>query len=436
MSETFDLIIVGAGFAGVTAAREASNRGLRTVVLEARDRIGGRTWLANWQGTRVELGGTWVHRSEVHLWSEMTRYGIGAVEDRPAEAIYARIGGELRRMTPDDAMGKVLNAFDRICEPAAEVFPRPLEPLYARDALAKIDGQTMRERFDELDFTDEERDLVSGLLSFCGGARMEDIGVTMLYRWYALAGGTAPNLFDFLARDKLKGGTGALIEAIAADSGAEIRLEQPVGSIVDSGEGVTVVTDNGDEYRAPAVIVAVPVNVWPAIDFSPSLTTAKMEAATEGVGVPHGAKLFARLRGEVEWATVIQPEDQVITLLLQDQDIEGDRIVMGFSADPNLDQSDDEQVRGAFEAIYPDNEIVAVMSQPWVDDPYSRGGWTFHRPGQHSRLFEQMAADEGRIVFATADIANTFAGCIDGAIETGLTASRRAAAIIGRTRDA
>ena len=56
-----DVVIVGGGFAGVTAARELTMRGRRAVLLEARDRLGSRTYTSDHDGHAMELGGTWVH---------------------------------------------------------------------------------------------------------------------------------------------------------------------------------------------------------------------------------------------------------------------------------------------------------------------------------------------------------------------------------------
>jgi monoamine oxidase len=61
-----DVIVVGGGFAGVTAARECALRGRDVLLLEARDRLGGRTWSKSWAGTRIELGGAWVHWHQPH----------------------------------------------------------------------------------------------------------------------------------------------------------------------------------------------------------------------------------------------------------------------------------------------------------------------------------------------------------------------------------
>jgi monoamine oxidase len=62
IAKDYDAIVIGAGFAGLIAAREFSAKDDRTVLLlEARDRIGGRTWTANELGEEIEMGGTWVH---------------------------------------------------------------------------------------------------------------------------------------------------------------------------------------------------------------------------------------------------------------------------------------------------------------------------------------------------------------------------------------
>lgn len=57
----YDVIVIGAGFAGLVAARDLAAKGLRVLIIEARDRIGGRTWTARAFGEEFEMGGTWVH---------------------------------------------------------------------------------------------------------------------------------------------------------------------------------------------------------------------------------------------------------------------------------------------------------------------------------------------------------------------------------------
>ncbi|CAG1998698.1 unnamed protein product [Fusarium graminearum] len=61
IDNSYDVIVIGAGFAGLVAARELAAKGLKVLIIEARDRIGGRTWTARAFGEDFEMGGTWVH---------------------------------------------------------------------------------------------------------------------------------------------------------------------------------------------------------------------------------------------------------------------------------------------------------------------------------------------------------------------------------------
>lgn len=70
----YDVIVIGAGYCGLTAARNAALEGLKVLLLEGRDRIGGRSWSSNIGGYPFEMGGTWVHWGQAHVWREISRY--------------------------------------------------------------------------------------------------------------------------------------------------------------------------------------------------------------------------------------------------------------------------------------------------------------------------------------------------------------------------
>ena len=91
-----DVIVVGGGFAGVTAAREVALRGGSALLLEGRERLGGRTWSTDWDGTRIELGGAWVHWHQPHTFSELTRAGLAVQIGRDAERAGWYVGQERR----------------------------------------------------------------------------------------------------------------------------------------------------------------------------------------------------------------------------------------------------------------------------------------------------------------------------------------------------
>ena len=80
MVEEADVIIIGAGMSGSAAARELKMSGLKVVILEARDRVGGRTYSTEWCGRPVELGGHYVHPVQPFIWNEILRYGEEVAE--------------------------------------------------------------------------------------------------------------------------------------------------------------------------------------------------------------------------------------------------------------------------------------------------------------------------------------------------------------------
>ena len=72
----YDVIVIGGGFAGVTAARELRQAGLSVLILEARNRLGGRTFTVKRDGKLFELGGAWVHSTQPNVFAEINRYNL------------------------------------------------------------------------------------------------------------------------------------------------------------------------------------------------------------------------------------------------------------------------------------------------------------------------------------------------------------------------
>jgi phytoene dehydrogenase-like protein len=150
MAESYDVVVVGGGFAGVTAARECALRGRSTLLLEARDRLGGRTWSEEWEGWPIEYGGAWVHWHQPHTFSELTRAGLAVEVGPDAQRALWHVAGERRTGTIGERDAIAQRGWDRFVDGVREALPQPHAPLSALGALAAFDRLSIAERLDQL----------------------------------------------------------------------------------------------------------------------------------------------------------------------------------------------------------------------------------------------------------------------------------------------
>lgn len=142
------VIVVGGGFCGVTAARELRECGVRVTLLEARNRLGGRTFTSDFAGHQVDFGGTWVHWLQPHVWAEISRYGValdetpGAVADR---IIYLDKQGRRHETTAAEQWPRLEKSVSDLFEGGYSIMPRPAEPL-ADATWMKADTYSLRQK--------------------------------------------------------------------------------------------------------------------------------------------------------------------------------------------------------------------------------------------------------------------------------------------------
>jgi monoamine oxidase len=419
-----DVIVVGAGFAGVTAARELRRQGHRVLVLEARDRIGGRTWTDRRLGRDLEMGGTWVHWVQPHTWAELTRYGIGVTPSPAPVHGHWISGGTVHSGTAEDLLGLIDRGMAGSTEEALTRFPQPYEPLLCSDELADVDHLTIREKLEQLDLGTDEFDAVEGMWATNFNGRTEDGGYAQALRWCALAGGSWQLMFEACATYKVVGGTRRLIEAMAADAGAEIRTRARVVSVTQADGSATVTLADGATLTASAVVVTLPLNVLDSVTFDPPLSEGKRRAAHHGQA-SQGVKIWARLAGEYEPFVALAPGAAALTLCQVEYVEDGSTVVVAFGSDSSrLDGTDRAAVQEALRAWLTDVEVLEVASHDWVADEFSGETWPMQRAGQLTGALTDLQRPEGCVVLAGSDYANGWAGFIDGAIESGMRAGR------------
>ncbi len=418
MTERADVIVVGGGFAGVTAARELSGAGLDVVGLEARERLGGRTWRAERLGRELELGGSWIHWYQPHVWSEVTRYGLGVVASPSTDNCAWIVDEELHRGSYAQLRDKLDGGMNAVLQDAIERFPRPYDPLSATIP-AELDEASVGAVLAELSLTPEQRDLTDAMWSTNFSGPTTSGGIVQALRWCALAGGDWRIMFDALATYLIEEGTGGLIEAMRRDSDCEFAFAEAVRRISSTEEAVEVACASGRALSARAAVVTVPINALRGIEFEPALNPAKRRLIDEGQ-VSQGIKVWARVKGRMDPFFAYAPSDHALTLVQYEYAVDGDSLLVAFGPDARrLDVGDREAVERELQTWVPDAEVVDIAGHDWVHDEFSRQTWPMLRPRQFAD-WKSFAHPEGAVYFAGSDYALGWMGFIDGAIESGM----------------
>ena len=421
-----DVVVIGAGFAGIAAARDLTEAGRRAVVLEARDRIGGRTWYRQIPGTGVmaEYGGMFFSRAtQPNLAREIDRYGAQVLAGADPE-MFAWIDGD-RRSEGVDAIGRLQQELAASNLPSAIATTREAFRSGDRAALAALDV-TAASWVDGLDADPEAADYVRAFLTAMGGSPLERCSVLPLL-WDMVELGYSPADVFVDVGELLADGTLGLLEPMAA--GLDVRLGAVVSSVAHGDGGVAVTLEDGAVVRADAALVALPLNVWSTVAFDPPLSESKRRAAdrrhpgevSKVLAVVHDAPSSYLGMG---WNTPINAG-----FLLRPASDGG--LFMGFSVQDRVDLADPEAVTAAVRAHLPEATVATTAGHDWVGDRFSLGTWLSVPPPWFSDgTFEALVQPEGRLTFAGSDIAPEGAGWIEGAIGSGVAAAERVASVL------
>ncbi|MEZ4564002.1 MAG: NAD(P)/FAD-dependent oxidoreductase [Thermomicrobiales bacterium] len=414
MDHQVDVVVIGAGFAGLVAARDLRERGLRVAVLEARDRVGGRACSRPFAGTgqTVEFGGAWFDR-DVHtpLREEADRYGMAIRPGMPCQTVRWFTGGRLRDGLPVDRAD--------FAHLERTIVDATVEGRSLRDAspecLRQYDALSLASWLDARRVTPAGRDFISGFVTLMTGADPSTVPVLGVLRSIADRGAYY-RYFDEL-RDVIAPGTSAVAAAIAGELGSALRLNTPVRAVRQTASRVIVTADDGD-YVAAACVLAVPMNALGGIAFDPPFAPERARFITEGhvcrmtkvwmlaTGVPD-QMLGAGWRTPFYWLSAQRRVDEA-------------QLVVAFALEGALDPTDRDAAERALRVYAPEACVLAVDHHDWVGDPYARGGW-FVPPVGWWDARDILAAPHGRVLMAGSDIAPEHAGWIAGAIASGRT---------------
>lgn len=415
------IVVIGAGAAGIAAARSLHDAGRQVVVLEARDRIGGRVWTIDAQGTAIDLGASWIHGVEGNPIKALAdELGIDTAHTaHHHRRIFDVRDGEL---SPEQALAQ-LTSFRNTLRMASELAAAEHGDLPLEQALDRVAGDLSNGR--------DRRAHLWGKtwLGLVMGADAADLSARYWSQDTDLPG--ADHLFP--------GGYGELLDRMA--DGLSVRLSCPARAIQWGGPQSIVRTDH-DAIACEAVVVTLPLGVLAAKDvvFDPPLPARKAEAV-ERLGFGLLDKVVLRFaerfwQGKAAHLGLMSEQPTGVGGFLDMSRYPGQApTLIGFTAGRAaraLAELDDEgAVASAMttlrEMLPQAPDPVASFVTRWSKDPWSRGSYSHIPVGATGAEYDVLASPlDGRVFFAGEATHREHPATVHGAYLSG----RRAAAEI------
>jgi monoamine oxidase len=272
-----DYCVVGAGFAGLTAALRLKQAGRSVALLEARDRVGGRTYTEVLpDGSWVDRGGAWIGPGQDRVYALMNEFGVPSYKQYIDGESMMIVGGKQHRyegaipwtVSPWATMnlGVGLIKIRQMCRS----IPKHA-PWEARKA-AEWDQISLAAWLDKNILSQQARDMLD--MALAGPYTSAASEVSLLWVLYQMASGGGPDFVvsskDGAQDSRPVGGMAAIYRPVTAELGDAVALSQPVRQIVHDADGVTVRSDDLT-VRARRVVVAIPLAIAGQIHYEPTL---------------------------------------------------------------------------------------------------------------------------------------------------------------------
>ncbi|BBZ10008.1 flavin monoamine oxidase family protein [Mycobacterium branderi] len=441
--ESADAVVVGAGFAGLTAARELKRLGHDVLVLEGRDRVGGRSHTGHVAGIPVDMGGTFVGPTQDAVLALAADLGIDTVPTYHDGANLIRWRGMVRRYSgtiPRLSLGGLLDIgrvrwqFERIARRV------PLAEPWTTRRAQQLDGQSLGDWLRSVHTGATARDLLAIMARVTWGAEPDDVSMLHAARYVHAAGGL-DRLLDVengAQQDRFAAGTQQIADAMAAELGDRVVLDAPVHRIDQHDGGVTVGSEKSSA-EARFVIVAVAPEHRARIEFTPPLPAEYHQLARSW---PQGrlSKAYAAYptpfwRANGFSGQALSDEGPVFITFDVSPQPDGPGILLGFVDARSFDEMPADQRRrkalDCFASLFGEEALKPLdyVDHRWGTEKFAPGGPTAAvPPGSWTRYGPWLRRPVGPVHWAGTETADEWTGFLDGAVRSGRRAAAEVAA--------
>jgi putrescine oxidase len=433
-----DVVIVGAGASGLTAATRLKAAGLSVAVLEARDRVGGRLWTDTVDGAMLELGGQWVSPDQDALIGMLEELGLETYSRyRDGESLYFNADGQALRFSGEQFP---------VSEATSAKMQRLIDIMDALVTEFGADGPWDSPRAKELDAvswktwlasqsTDEEA--VANVSMYIAEAMLTKPAHSFSVLQAVLMAASAGSFThlvdaDFILDKRVHGGLQLVPIRLAERLGDDVHLGQAVRHLEWSTSGVTAEAASVTVHARYAVI-AVPPNLYSRIDFQPPLPAINQQME-QHISLGHVIKVHAvyetpfwrsaGLSGTAfsPWGLVHESYDNT-----NYGDSRG--TLVGFVSDERADalvamspERRREAILRDLARIYGEQALspVVYFESDWLNQEWTRGAYAASFDiGGLSRYGAYQTAPVGPLYWSTSDLAAKGYQHVDGAIRLG-----------------